>query len=68
MYYSKTWKQCATCAFWCGPRGTDHWADNVEVENTNTMGKCGIPSGGWKGVQMAASATCNSWQKWPVLK
>ena len=66
--YPKTWKQCATCAFWCGARECDHWGNHVKVESANVQGKCAIPAGGWKGQQRQAASSCTDWQKWPVLK
>ena len=66
--YPKTWKQCATCAFWCGPREADHWGEKVTVDSSSTGGKCAAPSGGWKGSQRQAGQTCFGWQKWPILK
>lgn len=66
--YPGSWKQCATCAFWCGARECDYWATQVKVDSSGTQGKCMIPSGGWRGQNRQASATCTAWQKWPVLR
>lgn len=66
--YPKSWKQCATCAFWSGARQSDVWGDNVTVDEATVRGKCAIPSGGFKHHDMPACSTCSDWQKWPVLK
>ena len=66
--YSNSWKNCATCAFWCGARQCDTFGIKVTVEGSSTRGRCSIPSGGWKGQERQASAGCNDWQKWPVLR
>lgn len=66
--YPSSWKQCATCAFWCGARECDTFGQRVTVASSGAQGKCAIPSGGWKGCQKQASASCSDYQKWPVLK
>lgn len=66
--YPGTWKQCATCAYWCGTRETDYWCQRVTVESSGAKGKCMAPSGGWRRQDRQACATCSTWQKWPVLK
>ena len=67
--YPSSWKQCATCAFWCGARETDSWGSRVTVASCSVVGKCAIPSGGWKGQNRQASGNaCRDYQKWPVLK
>ena len=66
--YPNTWKQCATCAYWCGTRECDHWGQRVTVDSSGSLGKCAIPSGCWKGSDRQAGFSCSNWQKWPVLK
>ena len=66
--YPGSWKQCATCAFWCGARQCDRYGAYVYVDSSVALGKCAIPSGGWKNQNRQAGAVCGDWQKWPVLK
>ena len=66
--YPSSWKNCATCAYWSGPRETDYWGSWSKVENPSVGHKCIIPRGGWKGHQMQASSSCRDWMKWPALK
>lgn len=66
--YPSSWKQCATCAFWTGPRQCGTFNQDVAVDSGSTQGKCAIPSGGWKGQQRQASSTCSDYKKWQVLK
>ena len=61
------WKQCATCAFWMGPRTSDNFGSAVYLD-ISSCGMCAIPSGGWKGAQKPANTVCGDYQKWPVLK
>lgn len=66
--YQSSWKQCATCAFWCGARDPGTWGDRVTVASGEEQGKCAIPSGGWKGQNRKACYVCPDWQKWSCLK
>ncbi len=66
--YPGTWKQCATCAFWIGPRDCDYFGQYAIVSSGTVEGRCGILSGGWKGQKRQACAQCSDWQKWPVLR
>lgn len=64
-----SWKQCATCAFWCGNRSVYNFGSHVCVNGSTESGKCEARSGGWQGTQRQASgAACSSYQKWPALK
>ena len=66
--YPSTWKYCATCAYWLGAREKDYFGQRVTVESPGAKGECGIPKGPWKRHQRQACASCNCWEKWPVLK
>ena len=66
--YPGSWKQCATCAFWMGPRTCDVFGQRVTVNNACDRGMCGIPQGGWRRQQRQANQSCSDWQKWPVLR
>ncbi len=66
--YPNSWKRCATCAFWAGPRETDYWGSWAKVESATAQYKCIIPRGGFKNHPMSPTSTCSDWQKWPPLK
>lgn len=61
-----SFKICATCVFWAGAREAVSPFYNYVKFDSNTRGKC--CGGGFNHAQMIASASCNKWQKWPVLK
>ena len=67
--YSNFFKNCATCAYWCGSRETDYFGTNVKIQDDNAKGKCMAPLGkGWRGQDRTASMTCNGFKKWDVLR
>ena len=66
--YSKSFKYCATCAYWTGVRTTDSFSQRAIVASYSEKGKCAIPKGGWRGSQRQANAACQAWEKWPILR
>ena len=66
--YSNSWKVCATCSFWCGPRDVDSFGQYVTVESAMTQGKC-MGNCGWRNsMRQANGSSCNAFQKWAVLR
>lgn len=67
--YSNFFKNCATCAYWCGSRETDYFGSQVKIQDDNAKGKCMAPFGqGWRGQDRTASMACNGFKKWEVLR
>ena len=62
--YSKTWKNCATCAHWQGARELNESRDGVLVDRT-AMGPCG---GFWKGVRKYPNDRCTEYAAWGKLQ
>jgi hypothetical protein len=58
--YTNAWKNCATCAFWQGPRRLDEGRNSVTVDN-NAQGQC---DGFWKGSRKQCNNKCSEWRKW----
>lgn len=63
---SSSWKWCVTCQCWGGTRKTSVFRDRVEYASDQDKGEC--IGGGWNRSQQNANSTCNSWEKWSVLK
>jgi len=61
-----SWKRCASCALWSGPRKPGVTRDRVEFENVNVKGEC--VGGQWDKRQISAMQACNRWTKWQLLK
>ena len=61
-----SWKNCCTCQFWGGSRKASTFRDRSEYGSSQDKGEC--IGGGWNRQQKAAMNTCNSWEKWGVLK
>ena len=67
--YPNSWKNCATCAYWVGPRDVDDFGSRVYVSSYNMTGKCMCRFGGWHRQQrQAGMAACNDYRKWPVIE
>jgi len=63
---SATWKCCATCQLWGGPRQASRFRDRAEYANDDDKGEC--IGGGWNRQQKKATNSCSKWEKWSVLK
>jgi len=66
--FTKSWKKCATCEYWGGPRQIDSFGHKVTVDSNNVKGKCLLQGGPWKGHDKKAIDTCNKWKLWSVMK
>ena len=66
--YSKTWKQCATCTYWTGPRSVDSFGERVTVDSPMTTGVCVCNGNGWKGRERQANQDCPAFEKWKALR
>ncbi|MBR0085530.1 MAG: hypothetical protein IJL97_03165 [Lachnospiraceae bacterium] len=66
--YPNNWKQCATCAYWTGARETDNLCQRVYVDSPMSKGRCMLRGGAWFRYEKQANASCNSFEKWPVLR
>ena len=62
--YSIAWKNCATCAFWGGPRQATADGEGATV-NSSAAGRC---DGFWKGSLKYGNDKCREWQRWGELK
>jgi len=60
----KSFKVCATCAFWGGTR-TAEFGGYSKFEQ-NQKGKC--QGGVFNNIQMSPMATCNKWELWPPIR
>ena len=45
--YPRSWKQCATCAYWTGARATDTFGQRVYVDSAMSKGKRMCRGSGW---------------------
>ena len=61
--FSKAAKLCSTCAFWAGSRKIK--PDGYVEIHPYSKGSC--KGGGFKYASMAAMATCNKWELWPLI-
>jgi len=62
-----SWKGCATCDNWNGPRNASAFRDQVEYRSDADSGLC--VDGGWHGTRTPANKTyCHKWLKWKILK
>ncbi len=67
--YPGSWKNCATCVFWVGPRDVDDFGSRSYVDSYGTRGKCMCRSGGWRRqMTEAGRSACEAFEKWPVLQ
>ena len=62
----KSWKQCATCAYWDGNRQPDHFLDRVTIGDAQSRGEC-LCKRGWFHQSRTASGSCNAFRLWEVL-
>lgn len=66
--YPANWKHCATCSFWTGSRETNVFGEYSKVDSSMAKGKCMCQNSGWKNQEKQAGFSCQSFQKWSVLK
>ena len=66
-FLPKNFKNCLTCAFWCGNRWTEHIERYAVTESTGTKGQC-VSQKGFYHLDMNAQASCSGYQPWPALK
>ena len=66
--YPASWKHCATCAFWTGSRETNVFGEYSKVDSPMAKGKCMCRGNGWTNQERQAGFSCQSFQKWAVLK
>ena len=62
---SKSFKICATCAFWAGSRTPD---GGNAVYDSSQRAKCSAPSGTFKNSDMQPQQNCGKWEVWPPLR
>ncbi len=62
-HLSNACKLCSTCAFWTGSRKIK--SDGQVKVHPYSKGRC--QGGGFQHAAMAAMATCDSWQIWPLM-
>jgi len=61
-----SFKNCATCEHWNGPRKATTFRDRVEFASNEDKGEC--VGGAFDRSQMTARTSCNKWEKWRLLK
>ena len=66
--YPANWKHCATCAYWTGNRESNIFGEYSKVDSPMAKGKCMCRGSGWTNQDRQASSSCQSFQKWTVLK
>ena len=66
MYYSKTAKVCATCAYWGGARRVV--SNGNSAEPTNSSAKCQHPAGPGRNCTCSGGNKCPCWEMWPPLR
>ena len=62
--YPASWKNCATCGYWMGPRETNYFLQTVKLDGP---GKCMCRKSGFMDRERTPSATCSYYIKWVVL-
>ena len=61
-------KECATCAYWSGPRKADAFASKTECKSSLDKGICQNPKSSYSKKERPANySTCTKWEKWPAL-
>ena len=66
--YTKSFKVCATCEYWMGPRKINNFCDRVTVDNPMCKGKCASRTSGYRNTERQANASLSCYEKWAVLK
>jgi hypothetical protein len=67
--FYKHQKSCANCTYWTGARQLDTFNSKVQVESSNTQGKCVAPPGvGFNGSDKRAGHSCSGWLVWNALR
>lgn len=61
---SASFKRCATCEYWTGPR-VPRGRTDVELRSGTDKGIC---IGRWKGSEYMEDHSCSGWRKWAVLE
>ena len=65
--YPSSWKKCATCVFWTGPREVDTFGIWVSIDSSQTKGRCMCRGGSFR-VEKPGSYVCNCYIKWMALQ
>ena len=66
---SKSWKCCASCANWGGPR-TAKYNKDAEVESPSVRGKCyaNVFCGVTQGPSASEGRSCSKYQTWAAIQ
>lgn len=64
--YPSSWKKCATCVYWTGPREVDFFGQWVTIDSMQTKGRCMCRSGLFR-VEKEGNFVCNAYTKWVAL-
>jgi hypothetical protein len=63
--YPASWKNCATCGYYVGPRDTNYFTNTVKIEGEC---KCMCRNSGYMDRERPPSSSCSHYVKWIVLQ